>query len=27
VVLSLNWRCREGELDLVATDRKRLMLA
>ena len=27
VVLSRNWRCREGELDLVATDRKRLVLA
>ena len=26
MVLSLNWRCREGELDLVATDRKRLVV-
>ena len=26
VVLSRNWRCREGELDLVATDRKRLIV-
>ena len=26
VVLSRNWRCREGELDLVATDRKRLVV-
>lgn len=25
VILSRNWRCREGELDLVATDRKRLV--
>ncbi|HET6290776.1 MAG TPA: YraN family protein [Amycolatopsis sp.] len=25
VVLSRNWRCRDGELDLVATDRKRLI--
>ncbi|MEU3621883.1 YraN family protein [Amycolatopsis coloradensis] len=25
VVLSRNWRCRDGELDLVATDRKRLV--
>ena len=25
-MLSLNWRCREGELDLVATDRKRLVV-
>jgi putative endonuclease len=25
VVLSRNWRCREGELDLVATDRERLV--
>lgn len=26
VVLSRNWRCREGELDLVATDRQRLIV-
>lgn len=26
VVLSRNWRCREGELDLVATDRERLIV-
>ncbi len=26
VVLSRNWRCREGELDLVATDRTRLVV-
>ena len=26
VVLSRNWRCREGELDLVATDRQRLVV-
>jgi putative endonuclease len=26
VVLSRNWRCREGELDLVATDRHRLIV-
>ncbi|MGH4026757.1 MAG: YraN family protein [Pseudonocardiaceae bacterium] len=26
VVLSRNWRCREGELDLVATDRERLVV-
>ena len=26
VVLSRNWRCREGELDLVATDRERLVI-
>ncbi|MQA15518.1 MAG: hypothetical protein GEV09_15520 [Pseudonocardiaceae bacterium] len=26
VVLSRNWRCRQGELDLVATDRTRLVL-
>lgn len=26
VVLSRNWRCREGELDLVATDRDRLIV-
>lgn len=26
VVLSRNWRCRDGELDLVATDRKRLVI-
>lgn len=26
VVLSRNWRCREGELDLVATDRIRLVV-
>ncbi|KZB80346.1 YraN family protein [Amycolatopsis regifaucium] len=25
VVLSRNWRCRDGELDLVATDKKRLV--
>ena len=26
VVLSRNWWCREGELDLVATDRERLVV-
>lgn len=26
VVLSRNWRCREGELDVVATDRERLVV-
>lgn len=26
VVLSRNWRCRDGELDLVATDRERLVV-
>lgn len=26
VVLSRNWRCREGELDLVATDGRRLIV-
>lgn len=26
VVLSRNWRCREGELDLVATDRRKLLV-
>lgn len=26
VVLSRNWRCREGELDIVATDRERLIV-
>lgn len=26
VVLCRNWRCREGELDLVATDRDRLVV-
>lgn len=26
VVLSRNWRCRDGELDLVATDRTRLVV-
>ncbi|GAB3456096.1 YraN family protein [Actinophytocola sediminis] len=26
VVLSKNWRCREGELDLVATDRRKLIV-
>jgi putative endonuclease len=26
VVLSRNWRCPEGELDLVATDRRRLVV-
>jgi putative endonuclease len=26
VVLSRNWRCREGELDLVATDGRRLVV-
>lgn len=26
VVLSRNWRCRAGELDLVATDRQRLIV-
>jgi putative endonuclease len=26
VVLSRNWRCRAGELDLVATDRERLIV-
>lgn len=26
VVLSRNWRCREGELDLVVTDRHRLVV-
>jgi putative endonuclease len=26
VILSRNWRCREGELDLVATDRSRLVV-
>lgn len=26
VVLSRNWRCREGELDLVATDGRRLII-
>ncbi len=25
VVLSRNWRCRDGELDLVATDQERLV--
>jgi len=27
VVLARNWRCREGELDLVAADRERLVVA
>jgi putative endonuclease len=26
VVLSRNWRCRDGELDVVATDRRRLVV-
>jgi putative endonuclease len=26
VVLSRNWRCRDGELDVVATDSKRLVV-
>lgn len=26
VVLSRNWRCRDGELDLVGTDRERLIV-
>lgn len=26
VVLDRNWRCREGELDIVATDRSRLII-
>ncbi|MGH4020459.1 MAG: YraN family protein [Pseudonocardiaceae bacterium] len=26
VVLDRNWRCRDGELDLVATDRSRLVV-
>lgn len=26
VLLSRNWRCRDGELDLVATDRERLIV-
>jgi putative endonuclease len=26
IVLTRNWRCREGELDLVATDRHRLIV-
>ena len=26
VVLSRNWRCRDGELDLVATDGERLIV-
>lgn len=26
VVLSRNWRCRDGELDVVATDRNRLVV-
>jgi putative endonuclease len=26
VILSRNWRCREGELDLVATDRSQLVV-
>jgi putative endonuclease len=26
VVLSRNWRCRDGELDVVATDRDRLVV-
>ncbi|ASR39051.1 hypothetical protein BAY61_07015 [Prauserella marina] len=26
VILSRNWRCGEGELDIVATDRKRLIV-
>ena len=26
IVLSKNWRCREGELDLVATDRSSLII-
>ncbi|GAA5147902.1 YraN family protein [Pseudonocardia eucalypti] len=26
VVLSRNWRCRDGELDVVATDRTRLVV-
>jgi putative endonuclease len=26
VVLSRNWRCREGEIDVVATDKRRLVV-
>ena len=26
VVLSRNWRCREGELDIVATDRRKVVV-
>lgn len=26
IVLSRNWRCREGEVDVVATDRRRLVV-
>jgi putative endonuclease len=26
VVLARNWRCREGELDLVVTDRRRIVI-
>lgn len=26
VILSRNWRCRDGELDIVATDRRRLVV-
>jgi putative endonuclease len=26
VVLARNWRCREGELDLIATDRRRIVI-
>jgi putative endonuclease len=26
IVLSRNWRCREGEVDVVATDRQRLVV-
>ncbi|MBO0841141.1 MAG: YraN family protein [Sciscionella sp.] len=26
IVLSRNWRCRDGELDIVGTDRKRLIV-
>jgi putative endonuclease len=26
VILSRNWRCRDGELDLVATDRSKLVV-